>query len=86
LLKKDRTTVPVEIFSISATGLSESENQNSDGFMGTQGVARDITNRKKAEAEREKIIPQRNAASVVNPQAPFDFAQGPGDLSLCTGR
>ncbi len=56
LLKKDRTTVPFEIFSISATGLYEPETEESVSFMGTQGVARDITERKKADAEREKMI------------------------------
>ncbi len=56
LVTKDQISVPFEIFSVSAEGLYSAENPTQDTFMGTQGIARDITKRKLAEEEREKMI------------------------------
>ncbi len=46
LLTKEQKNIPFEIFSISAEGLYNSKHLNSVTFMGTQGIARDITLRK----------------------------------------
>jgi hypothetical protein len=56
LLTKYQTTVHFEVFSVSAEGLYAPEKISSDTFAGTQGIARDITDRKKAEEERERLI------------------------------
>ncbi len=55
LLTKKKAAVPFEVFSISAEGLQGAEGA-SNVFMGTQGIARNITKRKKAEEERERVI------------------------------
>lgn len=56
LLTKNQLPIPFEIFSVSAEGLYPSEKISSDTFMGTQGIARDISKRKIAEIERERLI------------------------------
>ncbi len=56
LLIKNQASVPFEIFSVSAEGLYPSKSVGSDTFLGTQGIARDISKRKKAEIERERLI------------------------------
>lgn len=62
LLTKEQKNIPFEIFSISAEGLYSSNHASKDNFMGTQGIARDITNRKKAEEEREKLFDELQQA------------------------
>ncbi len=56
LLTKDKRPIPFEIFNISAQGLYHTQKPIESAFLGTQGIARDITKRKKAEKEREKLI------------------------------
>ncbi len=56
LLTNEQENIPFEFFSISAEGLYNSKILNQDTFLGTQGIARDITLRKKAESEREQMI------------------------------
>ncbi len=56
LLTKDKRSVPFEIFNISAQGLYRTHKPVESAFLGTQGIARDITERKKAEKEREKLF------------------------------
>ncbi len=56
LLTKDQKNVFFEIFSVSAEGLYSSESPSQHTFLGTQGIARDITKRKQAEQEREQLI------------------------------
>ncbi len=56
LMTKDKRPVPFEIFNISAQGLYRTHKPVESAFLGTQGIARDITERKKAEKEREKLI------------------------------
>ncbi len=56
LLTKNQISIPFEIFSVSAEGLYSTESPTQETFMGTQGIARDITERKLAEEEREKMI------------------------------
>ena len=55
-LTKEQGNVPFEIFSVSAEGLYNSKHASHEAFMGTQGIARDITQRKEAENERERLI------------------------------
>jgi len=53
------TDVPEDsVFSVDAEGLYRSTKPRSDTFLGTQGIARDITERKAAEREREKLEEQ----------------------------
>ena len=56
LLTKDQKNVLFEIFSVSAEGLYSSESPRHSTFLGTQGIARDITERKRAEEGRAKLI------------------------------
>ncbi len=56
LLTKDQQQISFEIFSVSAEGLYASRSPIQSTFLGTQGIARDITERKKAEIDREKLI------------------------------
>ncbi len=56
LMTKDRRPVPFEIFNIAAQGLYHTRKPVESAFLGTQGIARDITERKNAEKEREKLI------------------------------
>ena len=54
------------IFLISAQGLYSTERPNARTFIGTQGIARDITERKRAEKEREKLVNElQNALAQV---------------------
>lgn len=54
------------IFLISARGLYSTERPNARTFIGTQGIARDITERKRAEKEREKLVNElQNALAQV---------------------
>lgn len=46
------------VFSVDAEGLYSSENYTGENFQGTQGIARDITERKQAEEERERLQAQ----------------------------
>ncbi len=62
LLTKNQVSIPFEIFSVSAEGLYQSERVCSDTFLGTQGIARDISKRKKAEIERESLISELQEA------------------------
>ncbi|UCF90409.1 MAG: PAS domain-containing protein [Desulfobacterales bacterium] len=56
LVTKNDTPVPFEVFIISAEGLYAPAKLGLGTFIGTQGIARDITPRKRAEEEREKLI------------------------------
>ena len=55
LITKNQTAVSFEVFIISAEGLYSPANIGLGTFLGTQGIARDITERKQAEEEREKL-------------------------------
>lgn len=55
LLTKSQTPVSLEIFLISAEGLYSPAKFGLGTFLGTQGIARDISARKQAEEEREKL-------------------------------
>jgi len=56
LITKNQTPVSFEVFIISAEGLYSPAKFGLGNFLGTQGIARDITARKQAEEEREKLI------------------------------
>ena len=56
LLTKNDTPVSFLVFIISAEGLYSPAKLGLGTFLGTQGIARDITERKRAEEEREKLI------------------------------
>ena len=56
LITKNQTPVPFDVFIISAQGLYSSAKSGLGNFLGTQGIARDITMRKQADKEREKLI------------------------------
>ena len=56
LITKNQTPVSFEVFIISAEGLYSPAKSGLGNFLGTQGIARDITARKQAEEEREKLI------------------------------
>ena len=56
LITKNQTPVPFEVIIISAEGLYSSKKSGLGTFLGTQGIARDIAERKQAEEEREKLI------------------------------
>jgi PAS domain S-box-containing protein len=62
LITTNQTPVSFEVFIISAEGLYSPAEFGPGTFLGTQGIARDITERKKAEEEREKLISQLQAA------------------------
>jgi PAS domain S-box-containing protein len=62
LLTKSQTPVSLEVFLISAEGLYSPAKFGLGAFLGTQGIARDISARKQAEEEREKMISQLQAA------------------------
>jgi len=55
LTTKNQTAVSFEVFIISAEGLYSPNKYGLGTFLGTQGIARDITARKQAEEEREKL-------------------------------
>ncbi|MBW2574465.1 MAG: PAS domain S-box protein [Deltaproteobacteria bacterium] len=52
LLRQNQGTSSFEYFLIAAEGLYTSEKPDSSTFIGTQGIAKDISDRKRAEAER----------------------------------
>ena len=56
LINKNQTPVTFEVFIISAEGLYSPKKFGLATFLGTQGIARDITERKLAQEEREKLI------------------------------
>lgn len=56
ILRNNHEEASFEVFSIFAEGLYSSEKDRPDDFLGTQGIARNITKRKKAEEERERVI------------------------------
>ena len=56
LISKNQTPVSFEVFMISAEGLYSPAKFGLGNFLGTQGIARDITALKQAEEEREKLI------------------------------
>jgi PAS domain S-box-containing protein len=56
LITKNQTPVSFDVFTISAEGLYAPAKFGLGTFLGTQGIARDITARKQAEEEREKLI------------------------------
>ena len=58
----NQTLVSFELFIISAEGLYSPAASGLGAFLGTQGIARDITERKQAEEEREKMISQLQSA------------------------
>ncbi|MCK5097329.1 MAG: PAS domain S-box protein, partial [Desulfobacteraceae bacterium] len=74
LLTKDQENVLFEIFSVSAEGLYSSESPTQSTFRGTQGIARDITERKQTEKalqENEKkyrtlFDSSADAISIIN--------------------
>ncbi len=67
LITKSNSAVPFEIFSISSEGIYSSKKPEGGSFVGTQGLAKDITERKRAEEEREQLIEElRNALDEVN--------------------
>jgi PAS domain S-box-containing protein len=55
LTTKNQTPVSFEVFIISAEGLYSPKKFGLSTFLGTQGIARDISARKQAEEEREKL-------------------------------
>ena len=55
LTTKNQTAVSFEVFIISAEGLYLPKKFGLSTFLGTQGIARDISARKRAEEEREKL-------------------------------
>jgi PAS domain S-box-containing protein len=55
LITKNQTPVPFEVFLISAEGLYSPDKFGLGTFLGTQGIARDITASKQAEEERQKL-------------------------------
>jgi len=55
LTTKNQTPVSFEVFIISAEGLYSPKKFGQSTFLGTQGIARDISARKRAEEEREKL-------------------------------
>jgi len=62
LITKNQSPVSLEVFIISAEGLYSPAEFGRGTFLGTQGIARDITESKKAEEEREKLISQLQEA------------------------
>jgi PAS domain S-box-containing protein len=56
LVTQNQTPVSFEVFIVSAEGLYSPAKFGLGKFLGTQGIARDITARKQAEEEREKLI------------------------------
>jgi PAS domain S-box-containing protein len=62
LITKNQTPVSFEVFIISAEGLYSPAKSGLGNFLGTQGIARDITAHKQAEEEREKLIFQLQEA------------------------
>lgn len=56
LITKNQTAASFEVFIISSQGLYSPATVGLGTFLGTQGIARDITERKQAEEEREKLI------------------------------
>jgi PAS domain S-box-containing protein len=62
LITKNQTPVSFEVFIISAEGLYSPAKSGLGTFLGTQGIARDITERKQAEKERERLIFQLQEA------------------------
>jgi PAS domain S-box-containing protein len=58
LVGRNATMAPESerIFLFSAQGLYHSEQPNARTFVGTQGIAKDITQRKRAAEEREKLL------------------------------
>jgi len=62
LITANQTPVSFEVFIISAEGLYSSAASGPGAFLGTQGIARDITERKQAEEEREEMISQLQSA------------------------
>ena len=51
----NRSRVNPPVFLISAEGLYTSENPSANTFLGTQGIARDITNQKQIEVEKKEL-------------------------------
>ena len=56
LITKNQTPISFDIFLISAEGRYSPAKFGPENFLGTQGIARDITARKQAEEEREILI------------------------------
>lgn len=56
LITNNQIPVSFEVFIISSEGLYSPAKSGLGAFLGTQGIARDITTRKQAEEEREKLI------------------------------
>jgi PAS domain S-box-containing protein len=56
LITKNQTPVSFDVFTISAEGLYEPGKFGLSTFLGTQGIARDITARKQVEEERDRLI------------------------------
>ncbi len=56
LITNNQIPVSFEAFIISSEGLYSPAKSGLGAFLGTQGIARDITTRKQAEEEREKLI------------------------------
>ncbi len=83
LLRKDKTAVPFEdksigiedvpFFLIDAEGLYASVELKKKSFVGTQGIARDITERKKADKEIKELL-EKESKSAREWQETFDSA------------
>jgi len=62
LITKNQDTVSFKVFMISAEGLYSDQKSGSGAFLGTQGIARDITARIQAEQERLKLYAELQEA------------------------
>ncbi|MCP4756010.1 MAG: PAS domain S-box protein [Proteobacteria bacterium] len=66
LLTKSKKSIPFEIFTVSSEGVYCSDNPRTGAFEGTQGIAKDITDRRRVEEEREQLIQElQNALTEV---------------------
>ena len=64
LITKNHAPVSFDVFTLSAEGLYDPGKFGLGTFLGTQGIARDITARKQAEEEREKLHSKLQEAFV----------------------
>ena len=96
-LTKEQVEVPFEVksssienepvFTIASEGLYRSPKPEAQGFIGTQGVARDITERKQMEeilqeAERTRVLIETAGAAAHEINQPLQVAMGASQLLL----